>query len=319
MRLARASRGWLAAGGAFSVLVHVAGGLLAIAWAGGDPAGTDALVSADEPLLERDESKPSLGIQNSRSVSINWLGFETPTEHRAQLAETEQAALSMAPMGEPLDQPASATTGEGRTARAPVAPAEAEGAPGGEVGPPAPSEPSRALVVRPHESEEADVPAAVEVGRPALPSARDPLAGEGGGGGRGPEGAPVGGDDQPGEPSDRESVATALREAIDLSEWGRPLAREGLEVKTVRPRWSVTTRLARSPRNPVLIIRFGADGAVRSAEFLRDKRMIFSTGFSDVDGPLLDAVYRWRAQGRAIEALGEGGEHQISVRVVLRR
>ncbi len=313
-----ASRGWLAAGGLLSVALHVLVGVLAVAWARGEP-GAAPTEPADEPLMQREDMPTPLGLQSSRKVSINWLGFETPTEHRAELAETEQPALSMAPMGEPPTEQASPTIGEGASARAPVAPAESAATPGGVVGPPAPTEPSRALVVQPRESEDAQVAAALEMGPPALPEPRDPLAGAGGGGGSGERGAPSGGDDQPGEPSDRESVATALKEAIDLTDWGRPLARQGLEVTTVRPRWSVTTRLARMPRNPVVLIRFGADGTVRSAEFLRDKRLVFSTGFEDVDGPLMDAIYRWKASGEAIEALGEGETHQVSVRVVLRR
>ncbi|MEZ6242312.1 MAG: hypothetical protein R3B57_04645 [Phycisphaerales bacterium] len=317
MKVQEASRGWLAAGGVFSLLVHVAGGLLAVAWAHGEPGGASTATPTSEPLLERKKPDVVLGIQESRSVSINWLGFETPTEHRAQVAETEQPALSMAPMGE-TPEAVSGSGGDGSSARAPIAPGELQATAGGVVGPPAPSESAPAIVVRPKESEDAQIAASPDAGSLDLPPARDPLQGAGGGGGKGEEGAPAGGDDQPGQPSDRESVATALREAMNLSDWGKPLAREGLEIKTVRPRWSVTTRLSRSPRNPVVVIQFGRDGVVRTARFLREGKFEYSTGFDDVDGPLLDAVYRWKAEGKALEPLDEAQTLQVSVRVVLR-
>jgi hypothetical protein len=102
----------------------------------------------------------------------------------------------------------------------------------------------------------------------------------------------------PGEKSDAESIAAALEEAIDVKP-GKVLAAKGLQVQTVRPEWSVATRLMSSPRNPVVKITFGRSGKVLKAEFVEGQ----TTGWPDVDGPLKDALYRWTAKGAALSKL----------------
>lgn len=104
-------------------------------------------------------------------------------------------------------------------------------------------------------------------------------------------------DDQfPGDISDRESDATAIKNAI-VVEPGKPVAGKGLQVKTIRPRWAHFTLITASPRNCVVRVAFNRFGKVEEASFLE------STGRADVDRPILDAVYNWTAVGKDLEKL----------------
>jgi hypothetical protein len=129
---------------------------------------------------------------------------------------------------------------------------------------------------------------------------------------------------QEGELSEREAEAAMRKQAVDLEfdDLGRPLAGKGLEIKTVRPEWPASVRNTYRPRNAVVVIRFGADGKVRKAEFLREPDGRKGTGASAVDGPLLDAVYRWTAKGERIDALDKNDpdtEIVIPIRMLLTR
>jgi hypothetical protein len=123
----------------------------------------------------------------------------------------------------------------------------------------------------------------------------------------------------PGLVSDAESVAAAIREAIDVKP-GKVLAAKGLRIQTVRPEWAVTTRLMARPKNPVVKVTFGRNGRVLRAEFVDGQ----GTGWSDVDGPLKDALYRWTAKGATLDQIpaspGADGEPRgvsLSFRVIL--
>lgn len=102
----------------------------------------------------------------------------------------------------------------------------------------------------------------------------------------------------PGIASDAESDASSIKEALEYR-LGKPLAGKGLRIRTVRPVWSVTTRLTASPRNPVVRVVFGRDGRVIEAKFVAGQE----TGYPDVDAPILHAVHRWTASGEALTKL----------------
>ena len=129
----------------------------------------------------------------------------------------------------------------------------------------------------------------------------------------------AGGGKAPGLLSDAESVAAAIREAIDVKP-GKVLAAKGLRIQTVRPEWAVTTRLMARPKNPVVKVTFGRNGRVLRAEFVDGQ----GTGWSDVDGPLKDALYRWTAKGATLDQIptspdadGEPRGVSLSFRVIL--
>ncbi len=121
---------------------------------------------------------------------------------------------------------------------------------------------------------------------------------------------------RPGEVSDRESDAAAVRSAINVDP-GRPAATKGLKINTVRPEWSTTTRIVALPKNPVVRVRFNRAGKVVDANFV-DR---YDTGWPDVDGPLLDAIYRWKAEGERVRELPENDPEAVitvTFRITLR-
>lgn len=119
----------------------------------------------------------------------------------------------------------------------------------------------------------------------------------------------------PGEKSERESDATSLKDPINVR-LGRPAAAEGLEIVTKRPEFSVTTQLTSYPsRNPRLKVTFNREGRVSKAQFIEP------TGLSDIDAPVLHAVYRWTARGEALAKLPAGDAQaglSITVTILLR-
>ena len=129
----------------------------------------------------------------------------------------------------------------------------------------------------------------------ASQAAQEPLASGG------QAGAPVPPGARPAEISEADSSPTSRIPAIDVK-LGRPAAGQGLEVITVRPRFSVTTTLTTDPQRSSIDVVFGRDGTVLKAAFVEGK----TTGYKEVDGPLLDAVYRWRAKGKALLDLPPG-------------
>lgn len=105
-----------------------------------------------------------------------------------------------------------------------------------------------------------------------------------------------GGGRDAGEQSDRESTASSVLTAT-RAQLGKPIAGKGIEIKTVRPRFTHYTAIMTVPRSPRVRIHFRRDGEVEKVELVR------SSGVADVDRPLLDAVYQWRAVGKELDAL----------------
>lgn len=110
----------------------------------------------------------------------------------------------------------------------------------------------------------------------------------------GAPGAPT--DALPGLPSDKESEGFSRTKPLVIQP-GRPAAPKGLDVQTLRPRWAHYTVLTASPRAPLVEVHFQRDGSVHRA------RVLETSGYPDVDQPVLDAVYRWRASGEALRKL----------------
>tara|TARA_E500000318_G_scaffold5598_2_gene5832 strand:- start:159916 stop:161082 length:1167 start_codon:yes stop_codon:yes gene_type:complete len=128
-----------------------------------------------------------------------------------------------------------------------------------------------------------------------------------------------------GEEDDRESVASKIKraETHDVSALNRPLSSAGLEIKPVEPRYPATVRFTQLPRNPILIIRFNAQGRVVFVDFIRDeeKKKVYDTGSRAVDEPLLSAVYKWRASGEPLKKLDPDDPKsfiEISMKILFR-
>ncbi|MDF1808159.1 MAG: hypothetical protein P1U42_00530 [Phycisphaerales bacterium] len=121
--------------------------------------------------------------------------------------------------------------------------------------------------------------------------------------------------------SKRESTASIIKRAIkvDAKSLNRPIVGEGLEITTVEPKFPASVRFTQLPRNPVLIIRFDANGRVSKVRFLSEGRRVFDTGSKSVDEPLVNAVYKWRAKGTEIDSLDPKGPEsfvEISMNII---
>ncbi len=92
---------------------------------------------------------------------------------------------------------------------------------------------------------------------------------------------------------------------------GKPIAGHGLQIKPRRPSFTTLTMLTAAPGNPLVEIRFPRSGRPVLAQILE------SSGDRRVDEAILNSLYRWRAQGKQLEALGEGQSIPIRLRIVL--
>lgn len=320
---------WLIVGAVVSVLAHA----LVVAWVVGASAGADRDGGAVLRTSDEHETPPPpevrFGEVHSDRVSINWLGFEAPSEEHAARAEaeTEQAAMSPEAAGgpagsvpvPPAPEQASPGLAQQTPARPQPEPAEptqdpAQGPPPAAVavvpespmvGPPAPPRPASGAPDRP------EAPATAE----SRPNPSPP-----GTGGQGEtEGAGAGRD--PGLPADRESTDVALEKTLEIKDWTSPIVGEGIRIRTVRPQMFAHFAGVRFPKPAVIELRFrrhGETGVVTKAEFVKEKRpggliVTHSTGDPVLDGLVLDSVYRWTGEGAAIDALK--GEQGLVVRV----
>ena len=248
-----------------SLLLHAGA---AMTWL--SPTTPEAAAVAANPTIN--QSTIRLGIERSPHRTIAWLGFIDPSEHLAPDREVEQSALSPLPPAALVADPAAARS-------AAVARLLSEMAT--RAGP---------AIDRWYEPRREALIAILQAAAGVLQAQAAEL--------------------EPGEPvvvqvppvtpaieSPKEADASAKDEPLEYRN-GRVAAGEGLDITTVRPRWALSTRITASPGNPVVIVEFARDGRVRSAVFEG-----LGSGFDSVDGPLLDAIYAWRAKGERLEAL----------------
>jgi hypothetical protein len=93
-----------------------------------------------------------------------------------------------------------------------------------------------------------------------------------------------------GDLSDRESDATSVK-ASPPKDWrpGRPLAQQGLELRTVRPQIDELTAISGRPMSALARIEFNRNGKVINVT------LVESTGLRSWDEALEDSLYRWTA------------------------
>lgn len=344
---------------AVSVLLHLAFAALLLAGSGAPDSPQQMALETPPPPPEPPDTV-TLGSERSEATSITWIGFDEYQEHVLQnKSQVDQPELSLdASSGAPA-QPTVAQTPptpptpqsiEAPEIEAPPALADAAKPPTPDQ-PPEPQDPAPVLTQAPTEApdpanEAPDVAPAEK--EPTLtdrvgPLPKDPepesttpateqSASEEPAGPPAPQDpspkpqeptppstqppSPPGaapGNDAPGEQSDKESDASATITAT-VSKLGRPLVAHGLEIQTIRPRFTYYTQVTASPRSPIVRVEFDRRGKVYRAQILR------SSGSPDVDRPLLDAIYQWRATGKQLEGLSAGNPPQtvsIEFRILL--
>ena len=280
-----------------SLMLH---GLVAavLLWSGSTAGAKGFALRVEEDEAEA-RRQVNLGIEHSRAVTMTWIGFEEPTEHQARQSTTEQPSLSTgASAGSAPGEQAPSAGGAQASSEATPAPAGdwstlAEGAT-----PAIPVSTMRELMAKLLEaSSEAAQQAAqaqAETGTARSDTSGGDVPIEGPGGEA---------DTVEGTPSDRQVDPTSRKRPVKVQP-GQTVAAEGLEIKTRRPQWTTLTRAISNPSNPRVDITFGPDGRVTLVRFVKDERgRQMTTGYREVDEPLINAIYRWTASGEAIKAL----------------
>tara|TARA_R110002073_G_scaffold147687_2_gene300683 strand:+ start:124651 stop:125700 length:1050 start_codon:yes stop_codon:yes gene_type:complete len=333
-------RGVLSGSIVVSVLLHVLGAAVVLTTGLPIGNGSDALESRDQliPPLEQEEEELKLGIDAASTASIDWLGIDRPEEvvGEAEISETNQAAQTLV-VGE-----REVVAAEEAAEESPIEPVEetleqlvdtpeVQQAIEGAVEQVQESieklaEPFEAvetliddaavLLESAEAAVEEQIKEEVEEAVEAGPSGEvnEQVAAE-----RAPK--PIG---TAGELSEKESVATRIKKALEMDphKANAPVVGKGLEIITVRPRYTSAVRLSAIPKNPVVVIWFDATGKVRKAEFLRDGRIEYSSGVVGVDEPLLNAIYRWKAKGKQIDELDPADPEslvEVTIKIVYQR
>ncbi|MAY74475.1 MAG: hypothetical protein CMJ31_07190 [Phycisphaerae bacterium] len=353
------SRGWLIAGSVVSVALHALGAAAIVDRAANGGGAQDA-ASIDRSEDRRPAPAPNqerLGIDTSRAVTINWLGFEEATPFDAPVADTEQAAMSVASAAPPPAEPVTPSP-EASAASVSRPPAEAtpivEATAEPEVDLLTERDPRSVLIVDEREGASSaiaatgDEPASGELLRPAPIDEGEPQESEALATTKAEptpdqtnrpvrEAAPPTRATQPseprpqqtpaeptvadpGRPADRQSDATVVERPIDVREWGAPVAAQGLKIKTVRPDMTVTTAIMTSNRPATVRIWFlTKDGSVDEARFVKDEEgRNLSTGSTVRDSDLLDAVYNWKVSGERFEKIRSERGPDHRIEVVMR-
>lgn len=119
---------------------------------------------------------------------------------------------------------------------------------------------------------------------------------------------------QKGIRSDRESEAFSKKVIDAPMRDGRVQAGKGLNIITRRADFTNTTLLTAPPRDTMIRISFQKSGRVKRAEFINGS----ATGNPNVDDPLMNAIYRWRASGKDLHALGVEETLSVVVRVTFK-
>lgn len=111
--------------------------------------------------------------------------------------------------------------------------------------------------------------------------------------------------------ADRDSDAASVKRSAVFRN-GKVEAGEGLDIRTVRPDLSLTSRALQRPRNPTLEIIFGKDGRAKKVRVLK------SSGYpSDVDEPVMTALYNWRAKGKVLDQLPARADASVSLEITI--
>jgi hypothetical protein len=110
--------------------------------------------------------------------------------------------------------------------------------------------------------------------------------------------------------TDRDSAPVSLTGDSTLKvQPGRVITGKGIEIKTFHPEFSIVAMISSVPSNPTCRVVFAKDGSVDSAEILR------SSGYPNIDGPILSSLYRWEATGEELKKLNR--PFSLTIEVIL--
>lgn len=227
----------------------------------------------ETPLIN--PSKVTLGIDNSSTSTLTWIGYEEYELHMATLSTNEQAAMQV--VEETPTQTVSMETIQSiSTPIAEFASQLLDAMRGIEI-----SIPSRGLPPK----EIAEKPSQVQ------PSQSQPE-----------EIVEVA------VPSDRDSIPASIVK-ISQQQWksGKPIAAEGIVLRPRKPSFTANQLVSNAPSD--LIATLYIDNSGKPADVER----VMSTGSQSIDRSLIASLYRWRASGEQIDTLGDGKTVPITI------
>ncbi len=108
--------------------------------------------------------------------------------------------------------------------------------------------------------------------------------------------------------ADREADGSSVKRAATFRN-GKVEAGQGLDIRTVRPIFTAVTRALAFPTPPVVEVKFDKAGMAKRVRIIR------SSGYDDVDGPIVNAVYQWLAAGKALATVGDEPDAGLVMRV----
>ena len=265
------------------------------------------------------EQEISLGIEESKASTMTFIGYEDYEKHLARLSEVEQAAMrEQVAGGAP---PASPTPTQSKpetppeTSSQPKQQPEAASPPPRPVSTPAPEAPKSSQEPESSKTSEATPtpdpkPEPTPEPKPETPpTPESPPTPEPKPTPPAPPAPPA--PPEPGTPADKDSDASSVVDVPqNLWRQGKPLAAQGLDLKTKRPNIPTVTWLTMRPSfHPVVEIQFMNNGIPASAKVLK------SSGDVELDGYINDSLYRWRASGKRLKELQ--GEETVTIRLKL--
>ena len=293
--------------------------------------------SAQQRMLALAQNTPklmpvelSLGLESPNPAATAWLGFDEEMPQRAEPAVIDQAAFDpdantseLAP--DPDPQPAPSPQPSAESESLPEAqPAETVTEP---ANPKAFDELLEELIKNMKQAARPDPPVTPDPSD--TPKPRDPVEAPDAAKmkkAEAPASQPVQAHREQSTPArdstlhraaaqaDKESQPTSVIE-VTPDQWqiGKPLAAQGLEIKTRRPVFTVLTLMTAAPGNPLCEIKFDRSGVAKSASIVR------GSGDQRVDDAILASLYRWRAEGSKLQALKGIDTVAVRIRMILTR
>ena len=301
--------------------------MLAVAKADSDL--TDFAHELEEHLDEQElPEQERLGLDQSTTSSMTWVGYDTYKEHLAQLAEFDQAQFNEASSPDtstpsnqqttPAEQPGTPSKAGGQPAK-PSTPSTTQSGGGsgpidglGDDGGGIPTTGKGPLADAPTgKADKNGEKPAKEPGKqepePAKPAKEsEPQK---------PGDQPTSGGGAPDPPqpdaADKSSDATSTI-TVPREKWisGHPIASQGLELLPRKPKFT-SLQETYGRRNLMATIRFGKDGKPTAAEIHQ------SSGHSGIDAAILASLYRWRAKGTRLDALAEKKTIDITLELIM--
>ncbi|MEE2820018.1 MAG: hypothetical protein VX615_05335 [Planctomycetota bacterium] len=108
--------------------------------------------------------------------------------------------------------------------------------------------------------------------------------------------------------SDSDSIPTSIiKVSKDMWKSGKPLAGEGVVLKPRKPSFTSQQMVSNSPSDLLVELHIDSDGKPS------DVVLLIGTGSYSIDRTLISSLYRWRASGEHIEAMKEGEVFKIVV------